>query len=623
MWKSSYLAVLTLAVSSGSLRAASFVYATNCCTSGSSVSVVDNLTATQNPGLPVLGSAVAVVMSPNGLTVFAATQDPNLLFAFDTQTGATIKVANLVLEPSTIALSPDGDTVYAAGCTGSGWCGVDVRNASNLSSTATIGLNQNPPSMLALSPDGRDLYATVHPVDPRLHGKHGVVTGVVDIDTATNTVSRFLPMPGVFPAAIVVAPSATTAYIADSEFPFIYAFSLPDGRISAAIQLPSIAAAIALSADGSTLYVSSATLYAISTASNTIVNSWFIDYVTAGLALSPDGAECYVADYYLSTLDTFDLSLGQVTARVPTGFRPVAIAVTPDGATSFAASSGASTVTQINESTNLPAAQMEAGSEPYSVAVSPDGSTVYAANFYSSNVSVLSTAALQRTLNIPTGLSPRETVISPDGARLYVSNSDATITVIDTSSNTVLTSISTSPNGQTLANGLAISADGTTLYALTNFLEFQGILLIDTATDAITGAIRLTGDIAEIAVSPDGQNAYVSGNSSQGFITVVDLPRGRQVQPIPAYKPYGIKVSPDGQFLYTGTTDNPSINVFNRATGVLLSTTPVAGVFGLALSGDGSLLYATGPNLTVYDTSSQSVAAVVHTGGPTLGVAAQ
>jgi YVTN family beta-propeller protein len=214
-------------------------------------------------------------------------------------------------------------------------------------------------------------------------------------------------------------------------------------------------------------------------------------------------------------------------------------------------------------------------------------------------------------------------VISPDGTRLYVRNSDSTISVIDTASNAPVATIPTSPIGQTLSYGLAISPDGATLYALTDFLSFEGILLIDTATDKITGAIPLKGDLAEIAVSPDGLNAYVAGNTNQSFLIVVDLPAGKEIAPIPAYQPYGVKVSPDGQFLYTGTTNNPSINVFNRATGGFVSSTPVAGTLGLALNADGSTLYATGPSLTVYDTPTQSVIAVIDTGGPTLGVAAQ
>jgi YVTN family beta-propeller protein len=622
-----YLVLVMLALPAGRLSATSFAYATNCCTSGSSISIVNNVTAMEEPGLPLEGTAVGVVMSLDGSTVYGATQNPNMLTVISVASQTIQTQSFLVVAPTSLALSPDGSTLYVGGCLSTGDCAVEVRNTATLATLAVIGIGQ-PPASLAITPNGSQLYATVHP--PGRDHHHGLSTvssptgsGIVAIDTSTNSVSGFLPMLQYSPSAIQIMPSGTMAYIADSAAAAVYAFDLVRGRVTATIPLGSVPAALALSSNGGILYASAESLYAISTGTNDVLNHWFIDYATAGLAVSQDGIECYVADYYLSTIDTFNLIEDHVTARVSTGFHPISVVLTPDGTVSFSANAGSSTVSQIDESRNVVAGQIEAGAEPYAVALSPDGSTIYAANFYSSNLSVISAATLQRVVNIPTGRSPRAVVASPDGTRVYTSNSDATVTVIDTASNTVVGTIRTAPDGQTLAYDLAISPDGSTLYALTNYVVFAGIVIIDTRTDAISGGIRLNGDLGNIAVSPDGRNAYVSGNTSQGYLIAVDLTRGTQLPSIPVYKPFGVKVSPDGLFIYTGTTDHPSINTLVRATGRVISTVPVDGVAGLALNANGSRLYVSGPELTVFDTASQSVLTTINTYGPTLGVSAQ
>ncbi len=517
--------------------------------------------------------------------------------------------------------------VYVGRCgdQGPGGCNtgaVDILRAADLSFVASVPLPQGKFVGFGLDEPGTHLYVTTS-----VH-QFGGAAGIATIDMTQFQVTSFLPTPRALLGAIVILPSGNVtagpeAFAADIRFPVVHRIDLVTGQSIATIPLRTRASGIALSPDGSALYIGGDQLTAVDTANNSTIFQVYITQIASGVAVSPDGSRVYMGDYYESTLDIFDVGKRRVIARVPTGFRPLTVALSPDGGASYVAASGSSTVSQIDESTGAVVTKAEAGSEPINVHILPAGNFILAVNAYSSNVSVLSTHPFQRLTNIPTGYLPMASVLSPDGTRLYVSNYDATITVIDTLHQTVIDTIMTAPNHSTLAYGMAISSTGRTLYALTGYNSFQGILVIDTATDAILKSIPVFGDIAAIALGPLNDVAYISGNSNQPFLIVVDLLQGIQTDPIFVPSPFGVLVSPKGKYIYTGTTDNSAISVIDRATGFVVSHTPVAGNVRIGLNGSGSTLYASGPVITVFDTATQTVAGTIDTGGPSYGIDAQ
>ena len=604
------------------IQAQNLVFASNCCLSGSSVSIVNNVPETQAAGLPVPGSVVAVATSLDGMTVFAATQTPDTVSAIQTSSQAVLATANLTGPAIATILSLDGLSVYVAHCLAPGLTGcytgvVDVLRTSDLTLIASIALPQGKLAGLSLDAAGGHLYASTSP------SQGGGVSGIASIDTSKYVVSQFVPTPQTIIGNIVVLPSTNNAYAADLQFSAIHRIDLSTGQNLATIRLSNRATGMVLSPDASVLYVVGQDLTAINTSTNAVKFHELITPITAGITVSPDGSKCYIADYYESTLDTFDVRQQEVTARVPTGFRPVNVVVSPDGSTSYVAASGSSTVSEIDATTNTLIAKAEAESEPTGIHISPDGKFVYAVNAYSSNVSVMSTQPFARLTNIPTGYLPMYSVLSPDGLRLYVSNYDATITVIDTVAQQVVDTIKTAPDGSTQAFGLAINSSGKRLYALTGYNTFHGVLVIDTATDAVLQHIPIAGDIAQIAIASKGDTAYISGDTNQPFLIVVDLGKGQQTDPLFVHEPFGVKIAPRGKFIYTGATDRPCISVINRENGQVVSRTQVAGNVSIALDHEGSRLFATGPVVTVLDTASRTVVTTVDTGGLTLGIDAE
>jgi DNA-binding beta-propeller fold protein YncE len=175
-----------------------------------------------------------------------------------------------------------------------------------------------------------------------------------------------------------------------------------------------------------------------------------------------------------------------------------------------------------------------------------------------------------------------------------------------------------------VTTGIATSGNGKTVYALTGaFQDFSGIVVIDTATLTITGHIPLPSPLGEIAVSPDGLTAYVTGGGSTNYLTVVDLAQGQISGQFPVPGPVYSIVSPDGKYIYVGTDYMASITVLDRATGSVLSKTPVPPSVQMALTADGSTIYTSGSAVTVFDTATRAVVNSIQTAGATYGIAAQ
>src|SRR5713226_1135971 len=87
----------------------------------------------------------------------------------------------------------------------------------------------------------------------------------------------------------------------------------------------------------------------------------------------------------------------------------------------------------------------------------------------SGTVSVIDTTTNTVVATIPVGLFPSGVAITPDGTRAYVTNIFNSISVIDTATNIVVVTI---PSGQ-FPTGVAITPDGTRAYVVNQFVTNQ------------------------------------------------------------------------------------------------------------------------------------------------------
>jgi YVTN family beta-propeller protein len=171
-------------------------------------------------------------------------------------------------------------------------------------------------------------------------------------------------------------------------------------------------------------------------------------------------------------------------------------------------------------------------------------------------------------------LDPLGIAITPDGTRAYVTNEgSASVSVIDTTTNTVVATIPVFP-GQ-VPIGVAIAPDGTRAYVANNF---GGVSVIDTATNTVVATVPFVGGLA-VAITPDGTRAYVTGggatvsvintanNTVSANINVVGLARFITA----------IAITPDGTRAYVTDEATNDALVIDTATNAVVAEFPVGG----------------------------------------------
>lgn len=276
------------------------------------------------------------------------------------------------------------------------------------------------------------------------------------------------------------------------------------------------------------------------------------------------------------------------------------------------------------------------------------------------SVTVIDTATNIVKTTVPVVGDPHEIAASSDGTKVYVingvnNNNDYTISVIDTSTNTV-TAIPLSTYKDTTAatvintgvtsasaSGIAVSPNGKKIYVANN-LRVQGnrgtkevgnVLVIDTDTKT-TATIPIGTIAANVAVSPDGTKVYVTNNvpdqntgGTQGAVSVIDtgtntvtatIHLGILIKPVfETVKTLDsvVAVSPDGSKVYVTNyvldqqtrSAQGVVSVIDTGTNTVTATIRVGNnPSGIAVSPDGKKLYVGEPEgVTVINTDTKTV----------------
>lgn len=217
----------------------------------------------------------------------------------------------------------------------------------------------------------------------------------------------------------------------------------------------------------------------------------------------------------------------------------------------------------------------------------------------------------KEVVRIPTGISPLSVLMTPDERYIFVANSgsergasDNRITVIETATHRVAATIEVGTNPL----DLALTADGELLY-VTN-AEEKRVSIIEVATLTVRSS-RISVPAMRgpygVAISPDGERLYVTdiGNNE---VLVINTKLKATVNRIDVIsEPRSLILSADGRRLYVsgGGFVNPNggiwvIETDASRTGfrdtsrvVEMISTGASGIFRMALSPDGTRLYAT------------------------------
>ena len=174
----------------------------------------------------------------------------------------------------------------------------------------------------------------------------------------------------------------------------------------------------------------------LDTAENRLVQAFTVPAAPNGVALSPDGSRLYVAAGGTNGhVYVLDASAGTALQTLAAGHTPLSPVVSPDGNTLYVCNRFNDDVSVISLTNGTTLARVAVGRQPYAAALTPDGKKLFVAEFLpagpSTNaatagaVSVIDTAAravTNRILLPPGSQSLRGICVSADGAKVYVTH---------------------------------------------------------------------------------------------------------------------------------------------------------------------------------------------------------
>jgi 6-phosphogluconolactonase (cycloisomerase 2 family) len=296
---------------------------------------------------------------------------------------------------------------------------------------------------------------------------------------------------------------------------------------------------------------------------------------------------------------------------------PYGIAISPDGKHAYVVDNGDSKLVVYRVMDNnlltfigsyassaLPASQRF--DSPYQVAVSADGANVYVTGLASDSIAMFKRDA-------DTGLlTHQSTVRQGQGYNCTLSvppdflNCSNTVTGLDG------------------AYGIAISADGQTIYVSSIYSDSVVAFRRDVSTGELTSVPYGPNFVQQytnaslnaaygMAVSPDGNNLYVTGYVSDALLTLKREPSTGVLSTVQVLTPsvasglngvFRVIISPDGNFVYTAAYDSDSVCSFMRNTvdgtltsiGCYANSTYLDAASDVALMPDGKHLLASAYN---------------------------
>ncbi|MFK7986982.1 MAG: hypothetical protein AB8I08_13235 [Sandaracinaceae bacterium] len=200
----------------------------------------------------------------------------------------------------------------------------------------------------------------------------------------------------------------------------------------------------------------------------------------------------------------------------------------------------------IDLESELLVAEVAVGGMPRPIAASPDGRTVYVGNNADGTISVVDVARREvvRTIALQ-GRAANAMAVHPSGATLYTATT-AGLLEVELAAGTI---------GRTLSGfgpsaGIAVSPDGTTIFAATDF-NSRSLAMIDVSGFFVRHTLSGFTGIARVRFGPDG-DLYVADERA-GAVVVVGGPFGDVIRRIPVPgAPFAVAVTEDVQALVIG-----------------------------------------------------------------------
>ena len=218
-----------------------------------------------------------ILVSPDGSTIYSASQDAQKILAIDSQSGAVKQTGDAGKEPEGLGITPDGKQIYVSSEEGGQ---VSVFSLPDLKPLGKFKVGDRPRG-IAFSPDGTKAYVTGE-----------ADASLAEIDTAKMAVTRKVMVPGAGakPMGVAVSPDGGRIFVAMGR-----------GGELAAFDAQSLNSVGELSVGA---------------------RPW-------GVAISPDGALVYTANGPSGDVGVVDAKTMQLVRKIKADDRPWGVAVGP------------------------------------------------------------------------------------------------------------------------------------------------------------------------------------------------------------------------------------------------------------------------------------------------------
>jgi YVTN family beta-propeller protein len=235
---------------------------------------------------------------------------------------------------------------------------------------------------------------------------------------------------------------------------------------------------------------------------------------------------------------------------------------------------------------------------------------MYVANLDNSGgtVSVIDSSSNTVVDTINVGLGPEQYIaFNPSNNDMYVSNSaGSTVSVIDSSSNTVVHTISVGGGPQ----GIAFNPSNNDMYVASGV---GTVTLIDSSSNTVVDTIALVGSgHYRIAFNPTNNDMYVT-NYDSGTVSVIDSSSNTVIKTIGVGSfPMAIAFNPSNNDMYvanfnSGTNPAGSVSVISGSTNTVVDTISVGdGATGIAFNPTNNDMYVTNENSNTVSVISTS-----------------
>lgn len=331
-------------------------------------------------------------------------------------------------------------------------------------------------------------------------------------------------------------------------------------------------------------YVSSAisnTVTVIDTTDNSVVTTIGGFAGPRKLSATPDGKQVYVANLSAGNILVIDADTNTISDTIlPFGpfAGPTDVCVLPNGTKAYSMNLGNDTISVIDTSTNTISSTISL-TAPLLCLPSSDSSILYVVTAFGDFVEIDTSSESIINTNV-LGFSPSSLDISSDDTTAYISSGSSTNLGIVTISPFSVATVNVTSG----SDGVSVTNDDAFVYV--NNLTGGTIRVVDTSSNTVVDTVTASGSLSNSAASPDGKFIYVCGTSSSS-VQVVEISSNTVVESIPVNQPQFITFGPT-----TTTPDIPTeqvraeaksdnaftqIDIFNRITWGMPSTiTPIA-----------------------------------------------